>query len=53
LDYFGLRQASPITRASTALFRGLAHSYVAQRRFVDAVPGESLTSGANDAASSH
>jgi hypothetical protein len=53
LDYFGLRQASPITRASTALFSGLAHSYVAQRRFVDAVPGESLTSGANDAASSH
>jgi hypothetical protein len=53
LDYFGLRQESPIPRASTALFRGLAHSYVAQRRFVDAVPGESLTSGANDAASSH
>jgi hypothetical protein len=53
LDYFGLREASPITRAVTAPFRGLAHSYVAQRRFVDAVPGESLTSGANDAASSH
>jgi hypothetical protein len=53
LDYFGLRQASPVTRASTASFRGLAHSYVAQRRFVDAIPGESLTSGANDAASSH
>jgi hypothetical protein len=53
LDYFGLRQASPIPRALTAQFSGLAHSYVAQRRFVDAVPGESLTSGANDAASSH
>jgi hypothetical protein len=53
LDYFSLRQASPVTRALTAPFRGLAHSYVAQRRFVDAVPGESLTSGANDAASSH
>jgi hypothetical protein len=53
LDYFGLREVSPVPRTSTALFRGLAHSYVAQRRFVDAVPSESLTSGANDAASSH
>jgi hypothetical protein len=53
LDYFGLRQESPVPRAATALFSGLAHSYAAQRRFVDAVPGESLTSGANDAASSH
>jgi hypothetical protein len=53
LDYFGLREASPVSRTVTAIFSGLGHSYVAQRRFVDAVPGESLISGANDAASSH
>jgi hypothetical protein len=53
MDYFGLRQASPITRATTKPFSGLAHSYAAQRRFVDAVPGDQLVSGANDAKSSH
>jgi hypothetical protein len=53
MDFFGLRQASPITRITTKPFRGLAHSYAAQRRFVDAVPGEQLISGANDAKSSH
>ena len=37
----------------TKPFRGLAHSYVAQRRFVDAVPAEHLVEGANNAASSH
>jgi hypothetical protein len=53
LDYFGLRESSPVTRETTKLFRGLAHSYVSQRRFVDAVPGERLITGANDAKSSH
>ena len=52
-DFFALRLASPITRAMTKPFSGLAHSYAAQRRFVDAVPGEQLISGANDAKSSH
>lgn len=35
LEYFGL--TSPVSRAASAPFAGLAHSYVAQRRFVDAV----------------
>src|ERR1700735_712601 len=29
LDYFGLREATPVSRTLTAKFRGLAHSYVA------------------------
>ncbi len=53
MDYFGLRRVSPVARTLTSAFSGLAHSYEAQRRFVDAVPGEQLVSGANDAASSH
>lgn len=35
LAHFSL--ASPVARALSAVFAGLAHSYVAQRRFVDAV----------------
>ena len=53
MDFFGLRTDSPVSRVTTKPFRGLAHSYVAQRRFVDAVPGEQLVTGANDPASSH
>jgi hypothetical protein len=53
MDYFGLRTASPVSRVTTKPFRGLAHSYVAQRRFVDAVPGEQLVTGANDPATLH
>lgn len=53
LDLFGLRTSSPVSRASTKPFSGLAHSYAQQRRFADAVTPEQLTSGSNDAASSH
>lgn len=35
LEHFGL--VSPVSRAASAPFAGLAHSYVAQRHFVDAV----------------
>jgi hypothetical protein len=47
LDYFGLRSESPLTRTTTESFLGLAHSYAAQRRFSDAVPGDILISGQN------
>jgi hypothetical protein len=53
MDYFGLRTTTPVSRVTTKSFRGLAHSYVAQRRFVDAVAGEQLVSGANDPATLH
>jgi hypothetical protein len=53
MDIFGLRDATPVSRETTKPFRGLAHSYAAQRRFVDAVSPAQLTTGANDAASSH
>jgi hypothetical protein len=53
MDYFGLRTTSPVSRVTTKPFRGLAHSYVAQRRFVDAVTSTQLVSGANDPATSH
>lgn len=53
MDLFSLRSAPPVGRDRTAAFRGLAHSYVEQRRFVDAVDDASLTTGENDAASSH
>lgn len=53
MDLFGLRDSSPVTRAMTEPFVGLAHSYAAQRRFADAVDPEQLTSGPSDAASSH
>ncbi len=41
LDLFGLRSHEP---TMTAGFAGLAHSYAAQRRFVDAVTEEQLFS---------
>ncbi len=53
LDYFSLRETTPVSAKVTKPFRGLAHSYAAQRRFVDAVPAEHLVEGANNAASSH
>jgi hypothetical protein len=53
MDHFGLRTTSPVTRATTAPFLGLAHSYAAQRRFSDAVPGEILITGDNAPASLH
>jgi hypothetical protein len=39
---FGLRNVSVVDHALSAPFRGLAHSYVLQRRFVDAVNGDEL-----------
>jgi hypothetical protein len=39
LDHFGLRNHAT---AITASFAGIAHSYVAQRRFVDSVTEEQL-----------
>ena len=53
MDLFSLRSSAPVSRVLTAPFAGLAHSYVAQRRFADAVTVEQLTSGGNDAASMH
>ncbi len=53
MDLFGLRTTSPVTRSSTQQFLGLGHSYAAQRRFSDAVPGDILIGGDNDPASSH
>jgi hypothetical protein len=53
MDLFGLRTSSSVARATTKPFSGLAHSYAQQRRFADAVTPEQLTSGSNDAASSH
>jgi hypothetical protein len=47
LDLFGLRSASSIDHVLSAPFRGLAHSYVLQRRFVDAVDGDELFLTAN------
>jgi hypothetical protein len=42
LDFFGLRAEPVIDQRLAHKFAGLAHSYVAQRRFVDAVPVEQL-----------
>jgi hypothetical protein len=53
MDYFGLRDSSPVPRSTTKVFSGLAHSYAAQRAFVDAISAEALTTGANGAASLH
>jgi hypothetical protein len=39
---FGLRDVGVVDDALSAPFRGLAHSYVLQRRFVDAVDGDEL-----------
>jgi hypothetical protein len=53
MDLYSLRVTSPVSRAATKGFAGLSHSYVAQRRFADAVSLEQLTAGGNDAASQH
>jgi hypothetical protein len=42
MNLFGLISASSIDHRLSEPFRGLAHSYVAQRRFVDAVDGDEL-----------
>jgi hypothetical protein len=42
LALFGLRGAPTIDHQLSEPFRGLAHSYVLQRRFVDAVDGDEL-----------
>jgi len=42
MNLFGLLGASSIDHQLIAPFRGLAHSYVLQRRFVDAVDGDEL-----------
>jgi hypothetical protein len=53
LDYFDLRNETPVSRLTTAPFLGLAHSYPAQRRFSDAIPGDILITGENAPASLH
>jgi hypothetical protein len=42
LELFGLRAGQVVDHAAAQHFAGLAHSYVAQRRFVDAVGDEQL-----------
>ena len=42
MNLFGLISASSIDHRLIEPFRGLAHSYVLQRRFVDAVDGDEL-----------
>ena len=42
LELFNLRGAAILDRSLTRPFAGLAHSYVAQRRFVDSVRSEQL-----------
>lgn len=39
---FGLRDVALVDHQLSTPFRGLSHSYVLQRRFVDAVDGEAL-----------
>jgi hypothetical protein len=49
MGLFGLRGASIVDHELSVPFRGLAHSYVAQRSFVDAVDGDQLVA-TNDTA---
>jgi len=42
MNLYGLRDAPSIDSQLSEPFRGLAHSYVLQRRFVDAVDGDEL-----------
>jgi hypothetical protein len=42
LNMFGLLDVARVTDQLSEPFRGLAHSYVLQRRFVDAVDGDEL-----------
>jgi hypothetical protein len=48
MDHFGLRSASVIDHVLAAPFRGLAHSYVLQRRLVDSVSDASLLAPTSD-----
>ncbi len=49
MNLFGLSSARVVDHTLSAPFRGLAHSYVLQRRLVDAVDGDELVA-TNDAA---
>lgn len=51
LDLFGLRSAEVIDHEMARPFSGLAHSYVAQRRLVDAVGADQLAPSAAAATS--
>jgi hypothetical protein len=42
MDHFGLRDLPVVGHTAALPFRGLAHSYVLQRRLVDSVSDESL-----------
>ena len=44
MDLFGLRDVSVVDHQLAKPFTGIAHGYVAQRRFVDAVSSEKLVS---------
>lgn len=46
MAHFGLVEGVTVTRELSAPFLGLAHSYAAQRRFVDAVAPSELLDGA-------
>ncbi len=46
LAHFGLSEGGPVTRSLSVPFLGLAHSYAAQRRLVDAVSAEALVDDA-------
>jgi hypothetical protein len=48
MDHFGLRSASVIDHELVEPFRGLAHSYVLQRRLVDSVSDASLLAPTSD-----
>ena len=48
LNLFGLRTVELVDHTLSKPFRGLAHSYVAQRSFVDAVDGDELVSTPED-----
>jgi hypothetical protein len=42
LNLFGMRDVALVDDRLSGPFRGLAHSYILQRRFVDAVDGDEL-----------
>jgi hypothetical protein len=46
LNLFGLLDVALVDQELSSPFRGLAHSYVLQRRFVDAVDGDELVATA-------
>jgi len=50
-NLFGLHSGAVVDRTLSKPFRGLAHSYVLQRQFVDAVDGDELV--ATPAVASH